>query len=158
MADSEHGNGKTWTPVLSILALVAGVSAVITPMYAGLINAESENDKVSVRVKELEDAKSAVQAQLAAMQVQFAEIETQFRGAKDQLAAVDGKIELRLGSLDKTLQQEIKNVSDISTRVDNTQQINIRNVQDLQVRQTAVETYLKFGRNPLAKLPGSEVP
>lgn len=154
-----NGNGhgsKVWTPVLSILALVAGVSAVITPMYAGLINEEKLREKAEARIKELEDEAADVQAQLAAMQVQFAEVETQFRGAKDQLDSVDGRIELRLNSLDKLLQQEIKNVADIGAIMNTTQKDNVRQIQDLQVRQTAVETYIKFGRNPLAKLPGQE--
>lgn len=159
MSDTNgNPNGKNWLPVVSILALVTGVSAVITPMYAGLVNEEKLRDKAEIRIKELEDDKADVQAQLAAIKVQFAEVETQFRGAKEQLASVDGRIELRLAALDKTLQQEIKNVSDLNTILQTNQQRNIAAVQDVTVRQTAVETYLKFGRNVLANPPGGNQP
>lgn len=141
---TEHGNGKTWTPVLSILALVAGVSAVITPMYAGLLNQEKLREKSELRIDKNTDSLANIRAEMAAMQVQFAEVETQFRASKDQLVGVSGLIDTRLAQLDKMLQQEIAAQTTAGEIVRNNQKENIAAVQELKVKVGAIETYLKF--------------
>ena len=141
-----RANGRTWVPVLSILALVSGVSAVITPMYAGLSNEKESRKELEARVKANEDGRAAVMAELAAIKVQFAEVETQFKGAKEQLLSVDSRIGLQTKNLDDKLQQEIAAQGALAQTLRENQKDNIAAVQDLKVRVFALETIVKNGK------------
>lgn len=141
---AEGTNGRTWTPVLSILALVTGVAAVVSPMGFGILNIDHNVEKHDARITDNQKGIAEIRAELAAMRVQFAEVETQFKGAKEQVASVDGRIDARLGALDKTLQQEIKNVADIGEILRSNQKENIAAVQDLKVRTAVMEDRLKM--------------
>lgn len=140
---SESANGRTWTPVLSILALVTGVAAVVSPMGFGILNLDHNLEKQDGRIEESQKGIAEIRAELAAMRVQFAEVETQFRGIKENVVGVDSRIETRLVALDKTLQQEIKNVSDLGEIMRDTQQNNILAVQGLQIKAAVLEDRLK---------------
>ena len=144
MAEEKVNNGR-WTPIVTALALVAGIAAVITPMYGALDSMQKQLDEAKVRIKENELARGTVQTQLAAMQVQFIEVETQFRGAKEQLAGVAGLIDSRLEALDEKLQGEIAAQATAAEIVRRNQEGNIAGMQDLKVRISVAEQVL-FGK------------
>ena len=149
MATEHNGqNGRNWTPVLSILALITGVSAVITPMYAGLLNEKESRKELEIRVKANEDGRTTILAKLAAIEVQFAEIETQFRGAKDELKGVQGLVDNKLLAVDDKLQKEIAAQATAAEIVRQNQKENVAAVQELKVRWAALETFVKFGNKP----------
>lgn len=91
MTDSANGNGNgrlSWSMLITIVALLGGLAAILVPMQKAQDKVEKWQDDYMRGF-----IPSSAERELAAQKMQFVEVETQFRGQKDKIDRHEGEIE-----------------------------------------------------------------
>lgn len=96
-----NGNGRmTWSMIITIVALLGGLAAILVPMQKGQEKVEKWQDDYMRGL-----IPSSAERELAAQKMQFVEVETQFRGQRDKIERHEGEIERIRGQMEMTSEQ-----------------------------------------------------
>lgn len=96
-----NGNGRmTWSMLITIVALLGGLAAILVPMQKGQEKVEKWQDDYMRGL-----IPSSAERELAAQKMQFVEVETQFKGQRDKIDRHEGEIERIRGQMEMTLEQ-----------------------------------------------------
>lgn len=92
-----NGNGKVWSNIIIILAVIGGLAAIIQPM-------RQQQDALQKQIDEVKNNGSpASGAHMASMEQKFVEVETQFRGISNLEQANRKAMEERISILENSV-------------------------------------------------------
>lgn len=102
-----NSNGIPWR-MPEVLALILGVTAIITPMWQAISGISGRVTELAAQINQVRGVEyPAVLTDLASMKVQFTEIETQFRNLNERTQRMESSFAGNMHSLDEKLQLEI---------------------------------------------------